>query len=171
MSSDLGKKSRPVLQIPLTWFEKLLEYVAVSAMVFHFILYAVKWDALPETVPIHFGVSGQPDNVGAKNLLLIFPLLGLVLYLLLTFLSRNPHQYNYPWQVTLANAERQYRLARTMIAALKAEVLLIFSYISWGIVQSTEGNPGELGFWFLPLFLALIFGSIGFYFRQAYLNR
>lgn len=45
------------------------------------------WNRLPDRVPTHFNMTGNPDNLSGKNSLLILPAaLGIGLYLFLHYL-------------------------------------------------------------------------------------
>jgi uncharacterized membrane protein len=164
-------RPRPVLQIPKSTLEIGLETAAALGMLTMLYVTIKSWPLLPETIPHHFGVSGKPDAWGGKWILWFFPGISLVLYIGLTILSRYPHIYNYPWPITEKNAAAQYHLARTMIVALKAEIILLFAYLQQQTIQVALGKAGGLGVAFLPIFLILIFGTIGFYFVKAYQAR
>jgi uncharacterized membrane protein len=148
-----------------------LETAAALGMLTMLYVTIKSWPLLPETIPHHFGVSGKPDAWSGKWILWLLPGISLVLYVGLTILGRYPHVYNYLWPITEKNAAAQYHLARTMIVALKAEIILLFAYLQQQTIQVALGKAGGLGVAFLPIFLILIFGTIGFYFVKAYQAR
>jgi uncharacterized membrane protein len=129
------------------------------------------WPDLPASVPSHFGPDGLPDAFGPRGTILILPAAGLGLYLLLTVISRFPHTFNFPWPVTPENAERQYRIARAALCALKGQTLWLFVYISWRTVSVARGEAGGLGIWFLPVFLALMAITTACFFWRSYRMR
>lgn len=135
------------------------------------IMVALFWSSLPALVPSHFGVSGTPDAWSDKWAILILPLVSLVLYALLTLSNRYPHKFNYAWPITPHNAERQYKLAHSLIIWLKMEVMLLFAYLEWTTIRTALDQTVGLGIAFLPLVLVAIFGTIGVYFYQAFLAR
>jgi hypothetical protein len=159
---------RPVLQIPKSSLEIGLETAAALGMLTMLYVTIKSWPLLPDNIPHHFGGSGKPDAWGGKWILWLLPGISLVLYIGLTILSRYPHIYNYPWPITEKNAAAQYHLARIMIGALKAEIVLIFIYIQQQTIQVALGKVEGLGIAFLPIFLILIFGTVGIYFVKAY---
>lgn len=163
--------ARLALQLPKSSLEIGLETAAALGLLTMAFVTIKYWPLLPETIPHHFGVSGKPDAWGGKWILWLLPGISLVLYVGLTILSRYPHIYNYPWLITEKNAAAQYHLARTMIGALKAEIVLIFAYLQWQTIQVALGKAEGLGIAFLPAFLLLVFGTIGVYFRKAYQAR
>lgn len=162
---------RPVLQLPKSSLEIGLETAAALALLTMAFVAIKRWPLLPETIPHHFGVSGKPDAWGGKWILWLLPGISLVLYVGITILSRYPHIYNYPWSITEENAATQYHLARTMLGALKAEIVLLFAYLQWQVIQAAFRESEGLGMAFLPIFLILLFGTIGVYFVKAYQAR
>lgn len=44
------------------------------------------WGRIPQTVPMHFGIDGEPDGWGAKETLFILPGVNIFIYLLLFYL-------------------------------------------------------------------------------------
>jgi hypothetical protein len=86
---------------------------------------------------------------------------------MLTMLSKHPHVFNYPFALTEHNIEDQYRLARTLISTLKLEVISIFLFTGWKMVQVSLGQANGLGVYFLPLFVGLVFSTIFVYLYYA----
>ncbi len=162
---------RPVLQIPKSSLEIGLETAAALGILTMLYVTIKSWPLLPQTIPHHFGVSGRPDAWGGKWTLWLLPGISLVLYVGLTILSRHPHIYNYPWPLTEQNAAAQYHIARTLLGALKTEIVVIFAYLQQQTIEVALGKAEGLGIIFLPIFLILIFGTIGIYFVKAYQAR
>ncbi|HCJ09662.1 MAG TPA: hypothetical protein DHW14_00650 [Clostridiales bacterium] len=158
---------RPVLRIPRTRFEAALDCVGVLALgAMAWVLY-VSWPALRPEVPVDFGTSGTPVAWGSKGLLLLFAGVALAVHLGLSLLRRVPHLYNYPFPITEANARRQYLLARTLVTALRTEVVVVFTYIVWQMVRVALGRAQSFGQTGVLFFVALIFATVAAYFIQA----
>lgn len=162
---------RPVINIPHTPLEVGLEVVAIGVLFWTIVKVVLFWSSLPDEVPSHFGVSGAVDAWSDKWTLLVLPMVGLVLYTLLTIANRYPHHFNYAWPITLQNAERQYKLAHSLMIWLKTEVMLLFAYLEWTTIGTALGRMNSLGFFFLPLALVALFGTLGVYFYQAFQAR
>ena len=77
-----------------TWKTELPQLTLIAAM---FVLAAVAWSSAPDQIPVHWGLSGQPDRYGGKfEGLLLLPLIALGIYLLLLLLPRiDPRRANY----------------------------------------------------------------------------
>ncbi|HCW51978.1 MAG TPA: hypothetical protein DGR79_07975 [Clostridiales bacterium] len=158
---------RPVLRLPRTRLEAVLDSVGVLALgVMAWVLY-VSWPALPQEVPVDFGPSGTPVAWGSKSVLLLLGGVALAVHVGLSLLRRIPHLYNYPFPITEANAKRQYLLARTLVTALRTEVVGVFAYIEWQMIRVALGRAEGLGEAEVLAFVALIFATVAAYFVQA----
>ncbi|WP_370450927.1 DUF1648 domain-containing protein [Olivibacter sp. XZL3] len=71
-------------------------------------------------VPTHFDVAGNPDDFGGKGALTALPIYATILYLFLTLLSYFPQYFNYLEEITVDNAEFQYRRERIWSESLKS---------------------------------------------------
>jgi uncharacterized membrane protein len=161
---------RPILEIPRSGMEKVLEYASFFGLLAMFALVAAYWVQLPARVPMHFNAAGKVDGWGPKASVWAVPVVTSALYLLLTLVSRIPHAFNYPWPITENNAARQYQLARLFVVSLKLDLVLVFFSITFVICQMGRGQGG-LGFWFLPLGVGALFVVIGAYIVAAYRAR
>lgn len=167
------KKNRIQLEerIPYSQLEIMIETVSLFSLFLIIVFTVVYWPRLPEQIPSHFGGSGLPDDYDSKSFLFFMPGIGLFLYALLTVVSQFPQSFNLPWTITEENAVRQYQIARKMIGFLKLEMIWLFGYIEFGTIQVALGNMSGLGVAFLPLSLAIIFGSMFVCLIQGFLAR
>jgi hypothetical protein len=161
------KGKRPILNVPRTPFEMSLELLAAAGLVLVFVILAQAWSALPARVPQHFGAGGQPDGWGSKATLWLFPGISVGISLLLTIVNRFPHTFNYPWPITEQNAEAQYVLARTLLSAMKVEIVGLMTYLEWTTIKVALGQSAGLGALFLPIFLGVMVATTGLYFARA----
>ncbi|MEP0785004.1 DUF1648 domain-containing protein [Coleofasciculus sp. FACHB-129] len=166
-----SSNQRPILTIARSPVDLLLDVVAIAGILLLLLLTFQSWATLPNTIPVHFDIAGKPDATGSKAIILLFPGLSIVLYLLFTFLRRSPHTFNYPWAITEENAFRQYEIAIQLMNWLRTEVILLFTYIEWQMIQVALDKSTGLGVAFLPIFVIVIFGTVGIYFWQAYQAR
>ena len=163
---------RPVLHIPLSTSEILVEIAALVGVLLTVVVIVQSWPTLPDTIPTHFGVSGQPDAWGSRVSLWLLPGISILLvYIPLTIFSRFPHIGNYPWNITEENAETQYQLARSMMGWLKAEIVWFMAYTIWKTIQVSQGQAAGLGTASLWIFLLLMFLTPAIYFYRAYRAR
>lgn len=137
---------------------------SVSALIFVWLLafLFVQYGSLPDQVPVHYNGAGKVDRWGGKAELFILPIIGAVLWISMTILEKYPHSYNY-LNLTKDNAKLQYKNGRLMVNVLKNEMLILFSFISFQNVQIASGVAENLGFFFMPITLTVIFGSVLFF--------
>jgi hypothetical protein len=164
-------EQRPILELSRSGLERTFEVIAALVLLLQIFLLLAHWGDLPDSILVHFGPSGAPDSWGSKYLLFILPGVSAAIYTLLTVLSRFPHRYNYLVTITVKNAELQYSLGRTFLTILKAEIVLLFTYIVWVTIQVVHGESEGLGTFFLPTLLVLIFGSIAVYMVLSIKNK
>ncbi len=160
-SKNPKRDIRPLL------FDRLVEALGVFALLLLVGLPAWHYTALPETIPIHYGIDGQPDGYGPRWTVWILPAIGLVTYIGLAILTRFPHIYNYPVKITAENAESQYRMVCRFIRVLNTVIAGLFTYLTFADIQTALGVQNGPGSFFLPVFVLLIFGTIGFYLYKS----
>jgi uncharacterized membrane protein len=162
---------RPKIKLKRTSFDWALEFVAFAFLVTLISLPLIHLKDLPETIPVHFNATGQPDGYGNRSSLWILPLTGTFMYLMFTILEGFPQIYNYPVQITPENAVTQYRLATRLMRFLKTIILVTFSIISFQTIKTATRGAAGLGKVFLPVFLLLTFIPIIIYVVQSLNNR
>lgn len=146
---------------------KTLEVVAFLALA---ILFWITYTALngpeqlPLRIPTHFDISGQPNAWGSPQFLWLLPLVGTGLYLLMTVLgSIRFRRYNLPVRVTEANLPFIQDQTAIMVACIKTEVLVLFAWIQWNIIEGARAGQFHLSPLMIPAFLAVIFATIGWF--------
>lgn len=73
------------------------EAVSLAMLVAMFLLTALTWSSAPDRIPVHWGLSGQPDRYGGRfEGLLLLPLVALGLYAMLLLIPRiDPRRAHY----------------------------------------------------------------------------
>lgn len=148
---------RPKLKLELTKFDKIHEILGWTLILAIWVLTIINYTNLPDTIPIHYTGAGQADGFGGKATILTLPLIATVLFVGLTILNNFPHIFNYPTNITLNNALRQYTNATRLIRYLKLIIVVFFGLIAFKTIQNANGQADGLGIWFLPMTLGLIF--------------
>jgi uncharacterized membrane protein len=95
----------------------------------------VAYFSLPLVIPVHFGISGQPDAYGHRSSVLWLALVFVVLTVGVAVMSRHPRLFNYPVPVTDENAERLYREGERMLVWLLAPLQVIFFAVIQAVLQ------------------------------------
>jgi len=136
----MRNRYRPVLHLPRTPLEKLLEALTALGVIILIAMTVWGYFALPAVIPTHYGFSGAPNAYGGKGSLLTLPIVSICLAVLLTVLSRYPHLYNYPWPITAENAPRQYSLARLLLRWITLEMVWMVCGLQGLIIQSAQSH-------------------------------
>lgn len=164
----MASEQRPKINLEWEQADWLLEGLALASLLMLVLLPAAYYSDLPEIIPQHFNARGEADGFGHKSMLWFMPALGAGLYGLLTVLNRWPHIFNYPVRITEENAEQQYRLATRLIRILKVAVLLLFAFITWGIIKGASAEKPNLDAGFMWVITGSLAGITGWYMFTAY---
>jgi uncharacterized membrane protein len=159
--------ARPKIKIDLTQFDKVLEIGGIILLVIIWTLTAFSYYQSPDTVPIHFNLSGQPDGYGSKMTLLFLPIIPTAIYFGLTQLNKYPHIYNYMAKITEENAKRQYTIATRLIRILKKSIVLIFTIDILSALLITLGVVDGLGAWSFQLTILILAVPTTYLFFQS----
>lgn len=163
--------ARPLIKIEMSSGDIILEAAALLFLVFQIALPLIVNHSIPQSIPTHFNSAGFPDSYGAKGSLWFLPVTSTFLYLLITILQRYPHIYNYPVEITPANAKVQYTNAVSLMRILKTIMIVIFAFINFRTIQVASGKAAGLGKAFLPLVLVTTFGAVLLFIVRAINNK
>lgn len=108
-------------------------------------------------------VAFWPDLPAEAEIVALFPLLGLLPYMMLTAVGLAPHAFNLPRDVAEKHRGELQRLGREMITALKALMAWMTAWITWRSIQTALGHASGLGAWFLVAVLGGVAGCTLFY--------
>jgi uncharacterized membrane protein len=146
---------------------KTMEVVGLGMLA---VLYWITYSALngaeklPDRIPTHFNISGQPNAWGPPGFLWFLPVVAIGLYLLMTVLgSIQFRRYNLPVPVTESNLPFIQEQTGVMVAWIKCELLCLFTYLQWSIIQSARTSEFRLSPLLIPVFLAVIFSTVGWH--------
>jgi uncharacterized membrane protein len=159
---------RPKLILKLTAADKALEMLGWISLLAMWVLIFISYTNLPDTIPVHYNITGQADGFGRKGNIISLPIIATVLFVGLTILNKYPHIFNYPASINADNAHRHYTNATRMIRFLKLVVVVIFGLIALQTIRSANGQANELGKWFLPLSFGLIFIPIVYFLVKSF---
>ena len=147
---------RPVLNLPFSNTQRILLALGVAVLALQVVLVATWYPTLPDTIPVHFNARGEADGYGAKGTLLAIPAISALLALGLLWLSRKPHVYNYPLEITTENAARVYAKSTTLMLSINLWVQGLFAvalfemnprapWESWPLHHAVLGLVGLMG--------------------------
>jgi uncharacterized membrane protein len=164
-------ETRAKFNLILTSTDRMLEMAGWVVLGVLWLLSIWSFFNLPDTIPIHFNASGQADGYGEKDTIFFLPAIATIISIGITILSRYPHLFNFPFELTPENTERQYSNALKMVRFMKISLALIFTIIVFGMTQSAQGKSDGLGFWFLPFSLALTLIPMVYFIVKSYKMR
>jgi uncharacterized membrane protein len=142
---------------------KNLEAISLAALAVQFwITYRALYGPvpLPDRIPTHFDLAGNPNGWGSPAMLLLFPVLTAGIYLLITIVARFPAAFNYPVRVTAENRPRLQALALSMIVWLKMEIVCLFAWMQWATIQTARHAQPGLPVALMPVTLVAVFVTI-----------
>jgi uncharacterized membrane protein len=152
---------RPRIKLELSKIDLIIETIGALGLILTLILIVTNYQDLPEIIPRHYDLNGKPDGFSSKSTIWFLPTVTLIMYIGLTILSRFPHIYNYPYNITVDNAERQYKNSAMMIRLLKMLLAFQFLYMTYAKIKIGLGEFDGLGILFTPVTLIVILGTIG----------
>lgn len=154
---------RPKIKIQLQTVDKILEVMGYVALAVFWIFVSYAYSVMPQTIPTHFNLAGEADGFGEKETIFLMPIIGTLLFIVLSVVQQRPHTFNYLTEITSENAEKQYMNAVRMLRFLKVGLVIVFIFIEILTYKTAMGQGEDIGVWLLPVFLLLTFGPL-FYF-------
>ena len=138
----------------LNGFERVVSVVAFAMLIVGWVFVIICYPKLPEIIPSHFNFSGDPDEFSAKRTIFILPVVGTLVFVIMTILMRLPLQRD-------VNMFRTFLFLRTIIITL-------FTLISFFTFLSATGRMSGLGKWFVPVTLVLVLLPTSLLIRSAF---
>jgi len=139
-------------------YDIFVEMVCLTLLVGVSIYLYLNWRSIPDMIPGHYNAMGEIDRMGSKQELVVLPIIGWLMYLILTVIGKFPQIWNTGVSVTEENKERVYRITKNLLNTVKLIMVAVFVYL---IINSSQVI--SLTVWFLPVFLILLFGSMIFF--------
>ena len=162
-------EKRPKLQLKWTKFDYFLEFLAIGILIFHWIFMLYYYSKLPQIIPSHLDSNGEIDGMGSKNMLCLVPIIGLLLYIAISYTNKKPHCFNFPYPITAENAERQYRNSLMMTRVMKCLIQLLFLTLTANIINTASSLDLKfVGLWMFPVGIALIFVTMFFFVYRGF---
>ena len=154
-------------RIPSSRREVVVEIIAALGIVSSVTAIVQAWSALPNLIPIHFGLFGKPDFWLSKGSIIVLPFINFVLNAWLTLSSAHPRGFRYPWPVTDQNLMRQYRIARSLLLWMKVEIAWLVAFVVWQIIRVALRETERLNITFFLAMLFIVLGTVGWHLYQA----
>jgi len=125
--------------------EVLIGVIAIAPVFYYFYL----WNSLPETIPIHFDATGNPNGYGSKNMMgIVLLFLTVGIYLFFKFI---PRVYN----------KNSFTIDSKTFEKLRFIMALFFSTLCFMIIFSIQN--GKINSSFLYIIIAFLISILGNY--------
>jgi uncharacterized membrane protein len=157
----------PILSIPKTKSEIANEMISFGVLLTIFVYLFTQWSKIPNRIPIHFNVSDIATGWGSKGVLFVMPLITVLLFIGFTVLSKFPHVFNYPVEITLENAKKQYLNARLLLSWITLEIVVMFNFFEFEFINTVLGHSG-IKMIFLPFFILILLGTIVYFIIRSH---
>lgn len=158
---------RPRIDLPATFTDKMIETINIIALIVFWILLLANYATLPEIIPVHYNAAGDADRFGKKIALFTLPIIATVISVVLGYLCKIPHTFNYIVPITPENAKKQYQIAISMLRYLKLGVTSIFFLIFYRTIQIANADESLVENYFLPLSLLMLFLPILYFYIRS----
>lgn len=127
--------------------------ILTTNLCYFFLLYT----ELPDSIIVHYDILGNPNNIGNKQNILIIQLINVGICIVLSILAKKPSLYNYPVPVTDENRNHLYLQGIKLVKHLRLLFVIIFSGISFYILQNKPIDIWFMIFILLSPFILLIY--------------
>jgi hypothetical protein len=136
--------------------QKAFEALALMGLLAAIVIPPAYWSGLPEEIPIHFNLAGEPDRWGGRGAVIAPAAVVVFLYIVLTGVCFLPERYiNVPRRVPP-------RIGFELTQCMKMEIVWLFAALEWTSIQVALGARQNLGVTVLAG-LVIIFGTIAIY--------
>lgn len=149
------------MKIKLDTKDKVSEVISVLLLIVSFLIVALSISNLPDIVPNHFNLKGEPNKYGSKHFLWVGVAVAVFMYFLLTVLAEFPKSYNFHY--TKNNIEEQYKITTKMVRSIKLGLMLFFVALNFFIVESAQLKFTNYIVVLVPMVLLIVFGNVIYY--------
>ncbi|MFC4261639.1 DUF1648 domain-containing protein [Ferruginibacter yonginensis] len=135
---------RPIIKIINTKFDVA---IIVTTYILLFILCVatvVIFYKAPDIIPTHFNIEGKIDSYGNKATLFILPLITLGVTLLLQWLCKYPHLFNYPQHINENNAATLYQQGIRLLRWVNVGIIVLMLFLQYEICNSIHATTSQL---------------------------
>ncbi|MFQ8706495.1 MAG: DUF1648 domain-containing protein [Thomasclavelia sp.] len=154
-------------KIKATKYQTVLNILSLLVLIGTILYLIIFWNTIPQKIPGHYNGNGIIDRWGNKSELIIPLVIGIIMYLGLSFVERCTKIWNIGVEVNEINREKVYSLTRELLITSKFFLTLNFSFLT--INSSLSLN---LPNWYTLIFVGLLFVVIVVYtIRLILLNR
>jgi uncharacterized membrane protein len=134
----------------------LLKIISFLLIIFIWVFTIITFKNLPNTIPIHFGFSGEADDFGDKNMVWLLCVVSTLVFILLIYFSKNPQS---PFLNIPQNLKNNPKSSSVMADIMNLVVTAIFVVITYESILVSLGKMKGLSH-LSNYLLLLLFGFI-----------
>ncbi|MGA2351393.1 MAG: DUF1648 domain-containing protein [Terracidiphilus sp.] len=146
---------------------KSLEAISLAGLAFIFwITYQAFTgpNPLPSRIPTHFDAAGNANAWGPPATMWFLPMVAVAIYLVITVISLLPTGFkSMAVRVTAENRARLEALTHQLIACIKLEMICLFAWLQWSILQTVLRGSGTISPIAVPIFMVAVFATVGWH--------
>jgi len=154
---------KPKLKIQKDAWDKRIEFLSWASLLILVALPLYFYNQLPDEIPMHFDINGNPDRYDGKGSLFIIPGIGVAMFFFLNMINKYPHTFNYLTKITEDNARAQYTNATKINRWLKFVITLMLVVITAGVIMIAIGKTKNHSIAPAIFFTFIILASVGYY--------
>ncbi|MBD3299464.1 MAG: DUF1648 domain-containing protein [candidate division Zixibacteria bacterium] len=140
---------------------RILAIIHIALIIALWLIPTFAYNSLPDRIPVHFNLDGQPDRWEDKSgwTLYMLPAVWTVIGGLIFVLLRYRRAFNYPQKDEISKLPEQYQtpvhiLNRQFILAVFVVIGAMFVYLEYAIVDSAQTATSSVS-------LLAVFGPMG----------
>lgn len=140
------------------WILKAVAFLCCAATA---VIVAVRWNKLPDKIPTHFELNGEPNGFGGKGMLVVLVIVMVAMTGLMYLAEMFPKMWNLPVKITDSNREFVYRTVKYFI---EVETIIMITFLAGPIIAIvfSKTYPGWIIFIQLGVFTVAFVATMVF---------
>ncbi len=140
------------------WILKAVAFLCCAATA---VIVAVRWNKLPDKIPTHFELNGEPNGFGGKKMLIVLLVVMVAITGLMYLSEMFPKMWNLPVKITDSNREFVYRTVKYF---MEVETIIMITLLAGPIIAIvfSKTYPGWIIFIQLGVFTVAFIATMVF---------
>lgn len=140
------------------WILKAVAFLCCAATA---VIVAVRWNKLPDKIPTHFELNGEPNGFGGKKMLIVLLVVMVAITGLMYLSEMFPKMWNLPVKITDSNREFVYRTVKYF---MEVETIIMITFLAGPIIAIvfSKTYPGWIIFIQLGVFTVAFIATMVF---------
>lgn len=140
------------------WVLKAVAFLCCAATA---LIVAVRWNKLPDKIPTHFELNGEPNGFGGKKMLIVLLVVMVAITGLMYLSEMFPKMWNLPVKITDSNREFVYRTVKYF---MEVETIIMITLLAGPIIAIvfSKTYPGWIIFIQLGVFTVAFVATMVF---------